>query len=120
MSFGPGLPEKTAFRLEMPADLSDDAGRPLTNAATFPLKVETDELPPLAKFPGDFGILESVLPGGAPPLLPVTVRNLEPTIAGAVGDARPARRRRMARRAAHRSIAPRSPARSPACAPATR
>ena len=85
MSFGPGLPENQVFRLEIPADLRDDAGRPLTNAATFPLKVETDELPPLAKFPGDFGVLESVLPGRAKPLLPVTVRNLEPAIAGSLG-----------------------------------
>ena len=85
VSFGPGLPEKETFRLELPPDLKDDAGRPLANAATFPLKVQTDELPPLAKFPGDFGILESVLPGGAKPLLPVTVRNVEPSIAGAIG-----------------------------------
>jgi hypothetical protein len=74
-----------AFRLEIPASLKDDAGRVLTNAASFPLKVQTDELPPLAKFAGDFGILESRLPGGAKPLLPVTVRNLEPKIAGVIG-----------------------------------
>jgi uncharacterized protein YfaS (alpha-2-macroglobulin family) len=85
VTFGPGLPEKQIFRLQIPADLRDDAGRPLVNAATFPLKVETDELPPLAKFSGGFGILESVLPGRAKPLLPVTVRNLEPTIAGSLG-----------------------------------
>ncbi len=87
VSFGPGLPEKESFRLEVPPGLKDDAGRPLANAATFPLKVQTGELPPLAKFPGDFGILESVLPDGAKPLLPVTVRNVEPVIAGAVGTA---------------------------------
>ena len=85
VAFGPGLPEKTAFRLELPSGLKDDAGRTLTNAASFPLKVATDLLPPLAKFAATFGILEGTLPGGAPPLLPVTVRNLEPTIAGAVG-----------------------------------
>ncbi len=89
VSFGPGLPEQATFRLELPAGLKDDAGRPLTNAATFPLKVQTDALPPLAKFPGDFGILEARLPDGATPLLPVTVRNLEPVIAGVIGTAGP-------------------------------
>ncbi|MFI4925327.1 MAG: alpha-2-macroglobulin, partial [Vicinamibacteria bacterium] len=53
--FGPGLPELQRFRLELPADLKDDAGRPLTNARSFPLTVRTDENPPLVKFASDFG-----------------------------------------------------------------
>ncbi len=80
--FGPGLPERQTFRLEVPVGLKDDAGRPLSNAASFPLTVRTDENPPLAKFPADFGILERVLPGGAMPLLPVTLRNVEPAVGG--------------------------------------
>jgi uncharacterized protein YfaS (alpha-2-macroglobulin family) len=82
VSFGPGLPEQTSFRIELPDDLKDDAGRLLSNAASFPLKVGTDENPPLVKFAADFGILERVLPGNATPMLPLTVRNVEPSLTG--------------------------------------
>ena len=67
VTFGPGLPEKTQFRIELPANLKDDAGRALVNARSFPLRVRTDENPPLAKFAADFGILERVLPDGEKP-----------------------------------------------------
>ena len=70
------FPEKAAFTLVLPANLKDDAGRPLSNSASFPLKVSTDVLPPLAKFPARFGILEL----NAEPVLPVTLRNLEAMI----------------------------------------
>jgi hypothetical protein len=60
----------------MPANIRDDAGRTLENAKRFPLEVGTDELPPLAKFPGAFGIIE--LNAGA--VLPVTLRNLEASV----------------------------------------
>ncbi|MEP7329771.1 MAG: alpha-2-macroglobulin family protein, partial [Betaproteobacteria bacterium] len=82
LTFGPGLPEKQQFRIEIPAGLKDDAGRVLANARSFPLKVRTDENPPLVKFAADFGILERVLPGQETPLLPVTVRNVEPVLPG--------------------------------------
>jgi uncharacterized protein YfaS (alpha-2-macroglobulin family) len=84
--FGPGLPEKTQFRIEIPADLKDDAGRPLANARSFPLRVRTDENPPLAKFAADFGILERLLPDNEKPMLPVTVRNVEPNLPGRVAS----------------------------------
>ncbi|MCC7038859.1 MAG: alpha-2-macroglobulin [Burkholderiales bacterium] len=84
VTFGPGLPEQAQFRIELPADLRDDAGRPLANARSFPLRVRTDDSPPLVKFAADFGILERVLPGGETPLLPVTVRNVEPVLPGRV------------------------------------
>jgi hypothetical protein len=71
------FPEKTAFTIELPGDVKDDAGRKLENAGSFPLTVRTDEYPPLAKFAADFGILE--LRGK--PLLPVTLRNVEPAVA---------------------------------------
>jgi len=87
--FGPGLPELQTFRLEIPAGLKDDAARPLSNASSFPLKVRTDENPPLARFPADFGILERVLPGHATPLLPVTLRNVEPIVEGGVATTGP-------------------------------
>ena len=89
VTFGPGLPEKQQFRIELPEGLKDDAGRPLANARSFPLRVRTDENPPLAKFAADFGILERVLPGGETPLLPVTVRNVEPVLPGDVATVRP-------------------------------
>ena len=73
LRFDGPFPEKTNFTVEVPADLADDAGRKLANAAGFPLEVATDEYPPLAKFPADFGILESK----ADAMLPVTLRNLE-------------------------------------------
>ena len=72
------FPEKTEFQIELAPNLQDDAGRKLENANRFPLSVRTDEYPPLVKFAAHFGILEL----NATPLLPVTVRNVEPTIAG--------------------------------------
>jgi uncharacterized protein YfaS (alpha-2-macroglobulin family) len=91
VSFGPGLPEQQAFRIELPAGLKDDAGRALANASSFPLRVRTDENPPLAKFPANFGILERLLPDKTTPLLPVTLRNVEPLVAGEVGMLAPAK-----------------------------
>ena len=73
MRFNAPFPEVTSFRLELPEGLSDDAGRPLANAANFPLQVKTAEFPPLAKFSARFGIIE----WRADPALPVTVRQLE-------------------------------------------
>ncbi|MFA7242055.1 MAG: MG2 domain-containing protein, partial [Sulfuricellaceae bacterium] len=48
----------------------------ISNAAAFPLKFRTGGLPPLAKFPGAFGIVE-LKEGG---VLPVTLRNVEPSL----------------------------------------
>ncbi|MEI7868352.1 MAG: MG2 domain-containing protein [Candidatus Methylumidiphilus sp.] len=71
------FPENTHFRIVLPTDLTDDAGRRLENASQFPLAVETDEYPPLAKFNGEFGIIEWKEGG----VLPVTLRNLEAAVA---------------------------------------
>jgi len=90
VTFGPGLPEQAQLRIEIPQGLQDDAGRALVNARSFPLRVRTDENPPLVKFAADFGILERVLPGGETPLLPVTVRNVEPVLPGRVANVRAA------------------------------
>ncbi len=73
LTFPGPFPQNADLRVELPAALKDDAGRPLANAASFPLTVKTGALPPLAKFPGRFGILE-LKEGG---LLPVTLRNVE-------------------------------------------
>lgn len=70
------FPERSRFVLHVPEGIRDDAGRPLSNARRFPLVVRTDEYPPLAKFASDFGILE----WKANPVLPLTVRNLEPEL----------------------------------------
>ena len=91
VSFGPGLPEKQQFRIELPEGLKDDAGRTLANAKSFPLRVRTDENPPLAKFAADFGILERVLPDNEKAMLPVTVRNVETVLPGQVATVRDAK-----------------------------
>jgi uncharacterized protein YfaS (alpha-2-macroglobulin family) len=78
LTFPGPFPQQAELTLEVPAGLKDDAGRALSNAASFPLKFRTGALPPLAKFPGSFGIVE-LKEGG---LLPVTVRNLEPRVTG--------------------------------------
>jgi uncharacterized protein YfaS (alpha-2-macroglobulin family) len=72
------FPESSTLRIELPAHMTDDAGRALDNAGEFPLTVKTDPFPPLAKFSSRFGIIESK----AQPLLPVTLRNLEPVVHG--------------------------------------
>lgn len=67
------LAPNAELAIELPAGIKDEAGRPLENAASFPLKLRTGTLPPLAKFPGAFGIVE-LKEGG---VLPVTLRNVE-------------------------------------------
>ena len=73
VAFEGPFPENLELTLAVPAGLQDDAGRTLANQASFPLKVETDEVPPLVKFPATFGIVEL----HADAALPVTLRNLE-------------------------------------------
>lgn len=71
------FPERTNFLLRLPSGLKDNAGRTLTNANKFPLTVKTAAYPPLAKFSARFGILELKANAG----LPVTLRNLDPSLA---------------------------------------
>lgn len=78
LEFPAPLPEDTDWKLVMPEGITDDAGRPLSNAARFPLAVRTEAAPPLAKFAARFGILEL----NADPALPITLRNVERTLAG--------------------------------------
>lgn len=72
LSFKGPFPPEFRFRVSLPDGIEDDAGRALANYAEYPLSVATDEYPPLAKFSGDFGIIEA-----SDPVLPVTVRNIE-------------------------------------------
>ncbi|QXQ05247.1 alpha-2-macroglobulin [Sphingosinicellaceae bacterium] len=70
--------ERANYRVELPANLADDAGRTLTNGARFPLDTRTGDLPPLVKFAGSFGIVEAAEGG----VLPVTLRAVEANVAG--------------------------------------
>ena len=77
VQFNAPLPENAALRIEIPPELRDDAGRALSNAELFPLQTRTAEAPPLVKFAAaTFGILEL----NAEPMLPVTVRAVEPQL----------------------------------------
>lgn len=73
---GPFAPN-TEYTVQLPANLRDEAGRPLTNAAKFPLKVKTGGYPPLAKFAAPFGVIEA-----KDAVLPVTLRNVEASLPG--------------------------------------
>jgi uncharacterized protein YfaS (alpha-2-macroglobulin family) len=84
LAFPSPLPEKTKFKIVLPEMFTDDAGRMLSNASNYPLEVRTDENPPLAKFAADFGILELNATPGTPPLLPLTLRNVESTLSSNV------------------------------------
>ena len=81
--YGP-FPERQQFRIELPPDLKDDAGRELANKEKFPLTFFTGPYPSLAKFAADFGIIET-----SSPYLPVTVRNIEAEIKGLMLDMEP-------------------------------
>ena len=89
IAFPTPLAENAAFSIELPRDLRDDAGRPLANAASFPLQVRTAAAPPIAKFAAaPFGIVERT----AESALPVTLRHvqgeLRPSAATPVGQVR--------------------------------
>jgi uncharacterized protein YfaS (alpha-2-macroglobulin family) len=68
------LAPNARYRLELPRELRDDAGRALAPIDPERLTVATDAFPPLAKFAATFGIVEA-----ADPLLPVTLRHIEPS-----------------------------------------
>lgn len=70
------FPEKKTFVIELPKEITDDAGRRPANRDKFPLQVATDSFPPLAKFAAPFGIVE--LHGDT--AIPVTLRNVEPKV----------------------------------------
>lgn len=96
VTFKPVFPERTAFTLELPANFQDASGRSLRNAASFPLKVATGAMPPLAKFAAfPFGIVERFAEPDSGPLLPVTLRQVEAALRtqalapGQVGDLQP-------------------------------
>lgn len=73
VSFKVKLDPASSYKVTIPSGIRDENDRELSNIKKFPLKMETAAYPPLAKFPGAFGILESE----AEPVVPVTVRNIE-------------------------------------------
>ncbi len=80
MQFAAPLPENQRLRLTLPA-ITDEAGRMLANAASFPLDVTTGPMPPLARFAGGgtFGIVEA----GPEAMLPLTLRHVQADLQGA-------------------------------------
>ncbi|MEI8157541.1 MAG: MG2 domain-containing protein, partial [Burkholderiales bacterium] len=75
------FPEQTTFTLELPKGFKDASGRILRNADSFPLKLSTGPMPPLAKFAATpFGIVERFAEPDGVALLPVTLRNVEKTL----------------------------------------
>ncbi len=79
VSFAGPHPAARTATVHLPAALADDAGRTPVNADRYPVEITIDEYPPLAKFAGDFGILESAEGG----VLPVTIRNIESEVPAA-------------------------------------
>lgn len=69
------FPENSKFSLNIDP-IKDESERKLSNQNKFPLEIRTAEFPPLAKFSGEFGIIELE----ADPILPVTLRNLDKKI----------------------------------------
>ncbi|MBO9575428.1 MAG: alpha-2-macroglobulin [Sphingobium sp.] len=80
LEFKGPYPADTAAQIVLPKDLKDISGRVLVNAERFPLATRFGAAPPLVKFAGLFGILESKEGG----VLPVTVRAVEPGLIGNV------------------------------------
>ncbi|WP_186728886.1 alpha-2-macroglobulin family protein [Sphingomonas panacisoli] len=78
ITFAAPMPYSTTAKVTIPAEVKDESGRVLTNAERFPLDIRIDAAPPLVKFAASFGILE-MKEGG---VLPVTVRNVEPSLQG--------------------------------------
>ncbi len=82
ITFKPPFAPNASFTVQLPPNMVDDAGRALQNATRFPLDVRTDEFPPLIKFASEFGIIED----HAGAVLPVTVRNVEPSLAASLSQ----------------------------------
>jgi hypothetical protein len=75
------FPEQAQFTLELPKGFKDASGRSLRNGDSFPLKVATAAMPPLAKFAAaPFGVVERLAEPDGVALLPVTLRNVEPAL----------------------------------------
>ena len=79
VTFDGPFPAISRAVLTLPRAIRDLSGRSLGNIARFPLPVRFAEEPPLVKFAAPFGIIEA-----SDPVLPVTVRAVEPVLAGKI------------------------------------
>ena len=86
LKFKAPFPAAAGAKIILPAAIKDESGRPLSNAARFPVAVKFDDAPSLVKFAAPFGIIEAKEGG----VLPVTVRAVEGQLAqttkGFTGD----------------------------------
>ncbi len=90
VTFNAPFAEEAQFTLELPKGFKDASGRTLRNADSFPLKLATGAMPPLAKFAAaPFGIVERFAEPDGVAMLPVTLRNVEAAAAGKVSDFAP-------------------------------
>ncbi len=81
VSFPAPFAEQTPFTVTLPPKFEDASGRPLASPDSFPLKVSTGAMPPLAKFAASpFGVVERLAEPGGVALMPVTVRRVEPAL----------------------------------------
>lgn len=81
ITFSAPFPESTGFTITLPSDFEDASGRKLGTPDSFPLKVSTGAMPPLAKFAASpFGVIERLAEPGGVALMPVTVRRVEPAL----------------------------------------
>ena len=81
LSFAGPFAEQTPFTVTLPPKFEDASGRPLASPDSFPLKVATGLMPPLAKFAASpFGVVERLAEPGGVALMPVTVRRVEPAL----------------------------------------
>ncbi len=79
--FAPSFAERAQFTMELPPKFVDASERALAVPQSFPLKVATGAMPPLAKFAASpFGVIERLAEPGGIALMPVTVRRVEPQL----------------------------------------
>lgn len=81
LNFPAPFAEQTPFTIALPPKFEDASGRALASPDSFPLKVATGAMPPLAKFAASpFGVVERLAEPGGVALMPVTVRRVEPAL----------------------------------------
>ncbi|MDP9897768.1 alpha-2-macroglobulin family protein [Variovorax ginsengisoli] len=81
ITFPAPFPESATFTVRVPTKFEDASGRPLDTPDSFPLKVSTGAMPPLAKFAASpFGVIERLAEPDGVALMPVTVRRVEPAL----------------------------------------
>jgi uncharacterized protein YfaS (alpha-2-macroglobulin family) len=78
IAFPAPFAEQMPFTIELPLKFEDASGRKLASPDSYPLKVATGAMPPLAKFAASpFGVIERLAETNGVALMPVTVRNVE-------------------------------------------